>query len=483
MPRNLLPGPWFIVLLTDLNIGSIPVVAGKVSSRLILSFVLAWIVGARLDAAELELGIETSPAVSTVNRELTYSLTLTNRSGILLTNVVVNSTFNVAVDLVSLTNRSGTAALEGSALVFRIPQLANTSNAVMSLVIQPLSAGRLTNTFQLLATNINILTNTVTDVFAAEANLGISLRSETNALVTGDWTDYRLTVTNVGPETAASVVVTNFLPAGSQFLSLTPSNPPVTLTGTQLVFSAGTLAPGTNVTFKVRLQVNSTGTNRMTAQVSAPGLSDPSPGNNAVTNNWFVVNPQTNLLSAASVSAQTFNPQTGLMEQVIRLTNPGDAAVAGGRIVFPGIGERVFNAAGTNAVRPFVALTRPLGAGESVDLLIEYFVPERAPFPDPLIEAWAVPAFVPRAPAGDEVALTRVRRLATGGLLLEFAAEPGRAYHVIYGDTVTFTNALRALPVLVAPADRVQWIDEGPPKTSHRPDQVPARFYRIIEAD
>jgi uncharacterized repeat protein (TIGR01451 family) len=470
-------------LLTDLNIGSNPGVAGKVSSRLILGLLLAWFGDARVEAAGLELGVQTSPAVSTVNRALTYSLTLTNRSGMLLTNVVVNSTFNVAVDLVSLTNRAGTAALEGSALVFRIPQLANTSNAVMSLVIQPLSAGRLTNTFQLLATNTNVLTNTVTEVFAAEANLGISLRSETNALVIGDWTDYRLTVTNVGPETAASVVVTNILPAGSQFLSLTPSNPPVTLTGTQLVFAAGTLAPGTNFTFKVRLQVNATGTNRVSAQVSAPGLSDPSPSNNAVTNNWFVVNPQTNLLSAASVSAQTFNPQTGLMEQVIRLTNPGGTAVAGGRIVFPAIAERVFNAAGTNDGRPFVALTRPLGAGESADLLLEYFVPERAPFPDPLIETWAVPAFVPRAPLGDEVTLDRAQRLATGGQLLEFAAEPGRAYHVVYGDTVTFTNALRALPVLVAPADRVQWIDEGPPKTSHRPDQVPARFYRIIEAD
>lgn len=483
MSRNFLRFPWFIALLTDLNIGSIPAVAGKVSSRLICLFVLAWVVGARLEAAELELGIQTSPAVSTVNRELTYSLTLTNQSGILLTNVVVNSTFNVAVDLVSVTNRSGTAALEGSALVFRIPQLANTSNAVMSLVIQPLSIGRLTNTFQLLATNINVLTNTVTEVFAADANLGISLLSETNTLVTGDWTDYRLTVTNVGPETAASVIITNFLPMGSQFLSLTPSNPPVTLTGTQLVFSAGTLASGTNFTFKVRLQVNSTGTNQVSAQVAGPDLSDPSPGNNAVTNALLVADPQTNLLSAAFVSPQTFNPQTGLMEQVIRLTNPGGAVVAGGRIVFPDIAERVFNAAGTNNGRPFVALTRPLGAGESVDLLIEYFIPERTPFPAPLIEAWAVPAFVPRTPLGDEVALARAQRLATGGLLLEFATEPGRAYHIVYGDAVTFTNALRALPVLVAPADRVQWIDEGPPKTSHRPDQVPARFYRIIEAD
>ena len=139
-----------------------------------------------LPAAQLNLGIQTTPTLVTLNRELTYSLTLTNSSGGLLTNVVVNSTFNSAVELVSTTNRSGTAALEGSVVVFRIPQLPSTSNVVMSLVIQPLSAGLLTNFFQLLALNINEVTNTVNTVFVAEANLGVSLRTETNTLVTGD---------------------------------------------------------------------------------------------------------------------------------------------------------------------------------------------------------------------------------------------------------------------------------------------------------
>ena len=196
-----------------------------------------------------------------------------------------------------------------------------------------------------------------------------------------------------------------------------------------------------------------------------------------------MANPQTNLLFATFGSGQGFNPQTGLMEQLIRMTNPGASAVAGGRIVFPDINERVFNAAGTNNGRPFVALTRSLNASESADLLIEYFTPTRTTFPNPVIEAWAVPAFVPQAPTGVAVNFSQAKRLATGGLLLEFPSEPGRAYHVIYGDRVPFTNAWRALPAITATADRVQWIDEGPPKTSRRPDQVPARFYRIIEAD
>lgn len=437
----------------------------------------------RAPGAAFELGIQTSPAVVSLNRELTYSLTLTNRSGGLRTNVVVNSTFNVAVELVSTTNRAGTAALEGSAVVFRIPQLPATSNAVMGLVIQPLSAGLLTNNLQLLALNIDERTNTVNRVFAAEANLGVGLNVDTNVLVTGDWTEFRLTVTNAGPESVPQVMVTNFLPAGAQFLALTPSSVPVTVTGTQVVFSAGALAVSSNRTYRVRLQANNVGSNLITAEVNGPDVSDPVDGNNRTNRTLVLAAPQTSVLTAAFVSAQVFNPQTGLMEQVIRLSNPAGPPVAGGRIVFPQIAERVFNASGTNDGQPFAALTRSLAAGESAELRIEYFVPSRTAFPNPAVMAWAVPAYVARASSGLRLNGLRGQRLAGGGMLLEFPAEPGRTYEVVYDGEVGFTDSLRAMPSVTAPGDRVQWIDAGPPKTSRRPEEAAARFYRIIEVE
>lgn len=455
--------------------------AGRVPFFLTQLLALAILSGARLPAASLELGVLTSPAVATLSRELTYALTLTNRSGGLLTNVVVNSTFSAAVEYVSATNRAGTAGLEGSAVVFRIPQLPNTSNAVMSLIVQPLSAGSLTNTFQMLALNINELTNEVTRVFAADANLGVSLTVDTNTLVTGDWTEYRLAVTNAGPESVPRVVVTNLLPAAAQFLTLTPADSRVTVRGTQLVFSAGALVAGSNVSFNVRLQVNAAGTNVVSAEVNSPDVRDPLPNDDTAVETWLLASPTAGVLAANFVSSQTFNPQTGLMEQVIRLSNPAGPAVAGGRVVFPGIAQRVYNAGGTNDGQPFVALTRSLGAGESADLLLEYFVPGRTVFGNPAVEAWAVPAYVPTPAPGEGVTGVTGRRLASGRLMLEFPAEPGRAYEVVYDDDVTFSGAVRALPTISAPGDRVQWIDEGPPKTSHRPDEVSTRFYRIIE--
>jgi len=52
---------------------------------------------------------------------------------------------------------------------------------------------------------------------------------------------------------------------------------------------------------------------------------------------------------------------------------------------------------------------------------------------------------------------------------------------VLYADNSSFTNELAAQPAIVAPADRVQWIDDGPPKTVSPPASVSSRFYRVIQ--
>ena len=56
---------------------------------------------------------------------------------------------------------------------------------------------------------------------------------------------------------------------------------------------------------------------------------------------------------------------------------------------------------------------------------------------------------------------------------------PGNSYSVVYSDNVAFANALAAQPPIMAPADRVQWIDNGPPETLSRPAGTAARFYRV----
>jgi hypothetical protein len=38
-----------------------------------------------------------------------------------------------------------------------------------------------------------------------------------------------------------------------------------------------------------------------------------------------------------------------------------------------------------------------------------------------------------------------------------------------------------APPAIVAPANRVQWIDYGPPTTTSAPTNSSARFYRVFQ--
>jgi hypothetical protein len=84
-------------------------------------------------------------------------------------------------------------------------------------------------------------------------------------------------------------------------------------------------------------------------------------------------------------------------------------------------------------------------------------------------------------PRGTPFSITLMTNLSSGYILIEFESTAGRSYTVLYADNPGFTNQLAAQPSIVAPADRVQWIDDGPPKTVSRPASVSSRFYRVIQ--
>ena len=77
--------------------------------------------------------------------------------------------------------------------------------------------------------------------------------------------------------------------------------------------------------------------------------------------------------------------------------------------------------------------------------------------------------------------ITRILQLATNGdMLIEFPDQPSRTYTVVYCDNVMFSNAMIAPPSITAYANRLQWVDYGPPTTVSQPTNVPIRFYRVF---
>ncbi|MDF7801301.1 IPT/TIG domain-containing protein [Pontiellaceae bacterium B1224] len=69
-----------------------------------------------------------------------------------------------------------------------------------------------------------------------------------------------------------------------------------------------------------------------------------------------------------------------------------------------------------------------------------------------------------------------------GTFLMGFAATPGQTYLIQYTDSLT-NGWTTVQPGIVAPSNRVQWVDSGLPGTESSPAEAATRFYRVINAD
>jgi uncharacterized repeat protein (TIGR01451 family) len=119
------------------------------------------------------------------------------------------------------------------------------------------------------------------DDTAPTANLGITKTASSATFTPGQTITFTITVTNAGPAAATGVTVTDILPAGTTFQSV--SSPGATCTGTSTVTcSIPTLASGGSVV--ITLAVTATGASAIsnTATV-APVDTDPVPANNSST--------------------------------------------------------------------------------------------------------------------------------------------------------------------------------------------------------
>ena len=83
------------------------------------------------------------------------------------------------------------------------------------------------------------------------------------------------------------------------------------------------------------------------------------------------------------------------------------------------------------------------------------------------------------AEAGIEV--DRCDVLPNGDVLIEFAAEPGALYTVQYSEDGE--SWINVVPDVLAGGTKVQWIDNGSPKTASHPSGEKRRFYRLFKKE
>jgi hypothetical protein len=195
-------------------------------------------------------------------------------------------------------------------------------------------------------------------------------------------------------------------------------------------------------------------------------------------------------MEVAVAEVPQLSRQSGLFVGRVVVTNHNAGPVPAFRLYVAGLpdGMRVFNAQGVRAFGtppvelPYVRHNGPLAAGASVTLTVEFFGATRDPgfVPEYWIELLAEPESPPSA-AEAGLAVTRHLPLSNGDQLIEIASVPGGTYAVEY--SADLADWTRVVPMVTATANRLQWIDNGPPKTASHPSSVAARYYRFVEIE
>lgn len=423
--------------------------------------------------------VSNSPPVVILGNSLTYTILVTNLDASLL-NTTLTNTLSGSFNFDAATNLVGTVTNLPNGVIYYLPSFQSGQLAILTLVVTPNQPGLFTNVVSVgsvliptnttFVTNVVLVTNLVTTLLPA-------LTFPNVPVLQGDYVTYALSVSNVGANSANNVVVSNYLPAGVNLIGVSPTNPAYTLTNGVMVFNLGTIGSGANDTFDITVEPTDAGTNVFTESVNSSRSVT-----SYATNNLTVASLVTNELVASNVSSMVYDPQDGLMEQTINLMNIGTNTVSAARVIVSGLTNVLYNAVGTNGGNPYVQYGASLAPGQSVNMVLQYFVPTRLPITVSNAQYTAVPvgALNLSPPSGTPFAITLITNLPSGNVMIEFQATMGTSYTVLYSDNPAMTNAMEAQPPIIAPANEVQWIDFGPPGTVSTPASTNSRFYQVI---
>ena len=438
--------------------------------------------------ADVKLTALAAPEPVGVSNNLVYTLTITNRGPNAASGVVVSNRVPANVTFVSATG--GNTPL-GGILLIGLGSLAANGTTNAQVTIQPDSVGKLTNLFTVFANEADpVPTNNPATVISTVTNvpppppppvdLALSIVAEPNPVNTGAPLTYSLTLTNQSSTTATSIVVSNTLPAGVTLDSALPSQGTVTTNGSILRFAAGSLANGVVATFAIVVTPNAAGS--LTNSAIAGSAETDSQYTNNVTRiiTSAVPGPGVTNLVLTVLSGITLNPQTGLYEVHIQVYNGGPDTPSSVIVLVHGLAANatLYNASGTTNGVPYVQSALPLPVSSNVVFVLEIYVPTRVKPTNLTYTVMAGPPVILPIPIGTPFSVDSVRALGDGSMLVEFTAVPGHTYAIQYSSDMNTWRT--AVPAITAPANRVQWIDAGPPKTDSPPQSQPARYYRVV---
>jgi uncharacterized repeat protein (TIGR01451 family) len=137
--------------------------------------------------------------------------------------------------------------------------------------------------------NSSVSTGTLDEPVTIPPQADLALAKTVNDVTpnVGDTVTFTVTLSNIGPDAATNVRVTDLLPSGFTFVSETTSQG--TYSSTTGLWSVGTINVGTPQTLVIQATVTSPSAQSNTATITHSDQSDPNPGNNTAS---VIVTPQ-----------------------------------------------------------------------------------------------------------------------------------------------------------------------------------------------
>ncbi len=187
-----------------------------------------------------DLGVEKNgPATAIAGNTITYSMTATNNGPSDAIGVLVTDNIPDGLRVISATLGGTPITIPASAsdtnpsnpddLVFNVGNLASGANVstlqIVAAILPATAAGSLINSAVISTTDVNTVDSpnlnnsaTVTTTVTSQNDVGIT-KAGPATISSGSELTYTLTVTNSGPSTAASVLVSDTLPTGLTFVN------------------------------------------------------------------------------------------------------------------------------------------------------------------------------------------------------------------------------------------------------------------------
>jgi len=310
--------------------------------------------GATVPSADLAVAGGASPNPVAPGGTVTYSITVTNNGPDAATAVAMNNVLPTGVTAQSVVASQGSCSLGpilscalGSLAAGHSSQVTITGHVTATQGILVDSASVASDVNDPTPANSNMSWSTPVQAATASADLLLTKAASAATIASGGSLTYTVTVTNRGPNSATSTVMTDLLPAGVTLQSATASQGTCTAA---VVCSLGTLASGQAVTVTITVTVTAAQGTIVNTAGAISAVADPVASNNTASASTQVQggggdSAELSILKTASPSPVTSG---GTLTYTLTVTNHGPSGAGGVYVSDPLPAGVVFQSASTS---------------------------------------------------------------------------------------------------------------------------------------